>query len=56
MREKYFMEEYKRWIGKAQDDLRWTKHNLNGAVYYGACFTAQQSAEKAFKGYLNFKG
>ena len=50
------MEEYKNWIKKAKDDLNWTKHNLESKIYYGACFTAQQSAEKALKGYLIFCG
>lgn len=40
------------WLDKALDDLLWTKHNLEGKIYYGACFTAQQSAEKALKAYL----
>ena len=40
------------WLAKAEDDLRWTKANLNQSIYYGACFTAQQAAEKALKAYL----
>lgn len=50
------MEEYKDWIKKAEDDLNWTKHNIEAEVYYGACFSAQQAAEKALKGYLIFSG
>lgn len=46
------MEEYSIWLNKAQDDLKWTQHNLTGSIWYGACFTAQQAAEKALKAYL----
>ena len=46
------MEEYKQWLNKAEDDLLWTKNSLNGKIWYGACFSAQQAAEKALKGYL----
>lgn len=44
------------WLKKALDDLEWTKANIREKVYYGACFTAQQSVEKALKGYLLSKG
>lgn len=50
------MEEYKLWIEKARDDLRWTKHNLDTKEYSGACFSAQQTTEKALKAYLLYKG
>ncbi len=46
------MEDYKNWIQIARDDLNWTKHNLEGKIYYGACFTAQQAAEKILKAFL----
>lgn len=41
-----------KWLEYAYDDLSWTKSNLNERVWYGACFTAQQAAEKALKAYL----
>ena len=50
------MDEYKLWIEKARDDLRWTKHNVETKEYSGACFSAQQAAEKALKAYLLSKG
>ena len=50
------MEEYKDWVKKAKDDLNWTKHNFESKIYCGACFTAQQAAEKVLKGYLIFSG
>lgn len=49
------IEESKIWLDKAKDDLLWTQHNLEAGVYYGACFTAQQAAEKALKAYLIYK-
>ena len=45
-------EPYKRWLRYAFDDLSWTQSNLKEKVWYGACFTAQQAAEKALKAYL----
>lgn len=45
---------FRSWIEKAKDDLNWTKHNISAEVYYGACFSAQQSAEKALKSFLIF--
>lgn len=50
------MEDYKLWLKKARDDVRWTKHNIETKEYSGACFSAQQAAEKALKAFLLFKG
>ncbi len=44
------------WLAKAKDDLAWTQANIREKVWYGACFTAQQAAEKALKAYLIAKG
>lgn len=46
------MEKYNQWLEKAQDDLKWTQHNIDGGFYLEAGFTAQQSIEKALKYYL----
>lgn len=46
------MGKYKEWLQKAKDDLNWTKHNFEGKIYYGTCFTAQQAVEKALKTFL----
>lgn len=54
MKENLFMVNYKTWLEKARDDLNWTNHNLEGKVWYGACFTSQQAVEKALKAYLIF--
>lgn len=43
------------WLIKAKDDLRWINASLKDEIYYGACFAAQQAAEKALKAYLLFK-
>ncbi|MDP2720514.1 MAG: HEPN domain-containing protein [bacterium] len=48
--------EYVSWLTKAFDDLSWTKANIKGGIWYGACFSAQQAAEKALKAYLLYKG
>ena len=47
---------YKKWLKYTSDDLSWTEANLKEGVWYGACFTAQQAAEKALKAYLINKG
>lgn len=49
------MEEYELWLHKAEDDLAWTQDNVKAGVYYGACFTAHESAEKALKAFLLYK-
>ncbi|MCL5675965.1 MAG: HEPN domain-containing protein [Patescibacteria group bacterium] len=45
-------KEAQQWMRKAKDDLLWTEANLREKIYYGACFTAQQAAEKALKAHL----
>lgn len=46
----------KSWLEKASDDLRWCKASIDGEVWHGACFSAQQAAEKALKAYLFSQG
>ncbi|MBI4037492.1 HEPN domain-containing protein [Candidatus Curtissbacteria bacterium] len=46
------MEEYKKWLDYAEEDLNWANVSLRSGVYYGACFAAQQSVEKSLKGFL----
>lgn len=48
-------KEYLIWLNKAKDDLLWTEANIREKIYYGACFTSQQSIEKALKAYLVYK-
>lgn len=45
-----------RWLIQAKDDLAWTEANIREKIWYGACFTAQQTAEKSLKAYLASKG
>lgn len=46
------MEEYKKWLELAGEDLNWANVSTQSGVYYGACFAAQQSIEKCLKGFL----
>ena len=48
--------DYKKWILKANEDLKWTEGNLKEKIWFGACFTSQQAAEKALKAYLIKEG
>lgn len=43
------------WLDFAEEDLLWAKASLEDKIYRGACFAAQQAAEKALKAYLNAK-
>ena len=45
-----------RWLKQAADDLQWTRANIREEIWNGACFTAQQAAEKALKAFLFSKG
>lgn len=49
-------EEAKRWIQQARRDLDDAVYLLEGDRFNTACFLAQQSAEKALKAFLYFKG
>lgn len=49
-------EDSKRWLLQALRDLDDAKFNLSGGRHNVACFLAQQSAEKALKAFLFFKG
>jgi HEPN domain-containing protein len=44
------------WLGRALDDLKWSRHNLDGSFCREACFTCQQAAEKGLKAYLLAQG
>lgn len=48
------MEEYKKWLRQAEDDLKWAKSSADSEIYYGACFAAQQVIEKSLKAFLIF--
>lgn len=43
------MERSKDWLDEAEGDLEHAQNDLQGGFYNWACFSAQQSAEKALK-------
>ena len=50
------LEEGRRWLQQAMEDLRWAEHLAERGGYYLACFLAQQVAEKALKAFLYARG
>jgi len=50
------IEEGKRWLAQAQQDLADAKTLLKARSYASSCFHAQQAAEKAAKGFLYSRG
>jgi HEPN domain-containing protein len=50
------LEEGRRWLRQAKEDLRWTRHLAEEGAYHLACFLAQQVTEKALKAFLYAQG
>lgn len=50
------MERSADWLDQAQGDLDHARNDLAGGFFDWACFSAQQSAEKAIKAVLQVKG
>ena len=50
------IEEGKRWLRQATQDLDDARYNRKGGRYHLACFLSQQASEKALKGYLYAQG
>ena len=50
------LEEGRRWLEQALEDLRWAEDLAQRGGYYLACFLAQQVAEKALKAFLYTRG
>jgi len=50
------LRESIRWIKQAEKDLSSAKNSLSSGDYEWACFQSQQSAEKALKSFLYWKG
>lgn len=46
------MDKANIWLTQAQEDLLWARASLKAGILRGACFAAQQSAEKALKAFL----
>ncbi|MEM4311894.1 MAG: HEPN domain-containing protein [Nitrososphaerales archaeon] len=50
------IEEGKRWLEQAMEDLKWAKDLAERGGYHIACFLAQQIGEKALKAFLYSQG
>ncbi len=50
------LEEGKRWLAQAVQDLADAKTLFNAGSYASSCFHAQQAAEKAANGFLRAQG
>ena len=48
-------EEYKDWISKSEDNIKWSIDNLKDENYILVCFLCQQAIEIILKGYCYFK-
>lgn len=46
------VEEGRRWLDQAKENLKWARWLADEGGYHIACFLAQQIAEKAIKGFL----
>lgn len=53
---KHPREELIRWIKQANHDLEVARANYGNKFFADACYSAEQSAQKALKGYLYFQG
>lgn len=50
------LDEGKRWLEQAEEDLRWARDLAERGGHHIACFMAQQVAEKAVKAFLYAQG
>jgi HEPN domain-containing protein len=50
------LDEGKRWLEQAREDLRWAEDLAHRGGYHIACFLAQQVGEKALKAFLYASG
>lgn len=53
---KHPSEELNRWLKQAEHDLAAANIDLGNKFFSDACYSAEQAAQKALKGYLYFKG
>lgn len=53
---KHPREELNRWLKQAEHDLEAARLDLGNKFYADACYSAEQAAQKALKGYLYFRG
>ncbi|MEW6569357.1 MAG: HEPN domain-containing protein [Chloroflexota bacterium] len=50
------LEEGRRWLEQAEEDLRWASSLADQGAHHLVCFLAQQVAEKAIKAFLYAQG
>lgn len=50
------IDEGKRWLDQAKEDLKWARHLSETGGYHIVCFLSQQVAEKALKAFLYANG
>lgn len=50
------IDEGRRWIDQASEDLKWAKDLAERGGYHIACFLAQRVGEKALKAFLYSRG
>jgi HEPN domain-containing protein len=50
------LEEGKRWLEQAEEDLKWAADLAERGGYHISCFLAQQVGEKALKAFLYASG
>lgn len=53
---KHPKEELERWLKQAGHDLKVAKANFGHEFFADVCYSAEQAAQKALKGYLYFRG
>lgn len=46
------MDKARSWLNLAEEDLHWARASFEDKIFRGACFAAQQAAEKSLKAYL----
>jgi HEPN domain-containing protein len=50
------LQEGRRWLRQAGEDLHWARHLAEQGAHHLACFLAQQITEKALKAFLYAQG
>src|SRR3989338_3214611 len=53
---KHRTEEFERWVKQARHELEAARKDIENRFFADACYSAEQAAQKALKGYLYLKG
>ncbi len=53
---KHQIDEFNRWLKQARHEIEAAGKDLEHAFFADACYSAEQAAQKALKGYLYLKG